>query len=162
MNKIIKNKIRILIAEHDKHDLEILEHELKKGGFDYESKIAQTENDFSEALKYFVPDIILSDYTFPSFDGPTALKIRERLAPDTPFIFVSGTVGEEVVVELIKSGVEHEGYGSSQSSVFLLCARCFRQPGFIQYGGRIRLRLWYRGDVDQHSESEHRKRLRRL
>lgn len=99
------NKIKILIAEHDKHDLEILEHELVKGGFNYESKIVKTENDFSDALENFVPDIILSDYTFPSFDGPTAFKIREQLAHDTPFIFVSGTIGEEAVVELIKTGV---------------------------------------------------------
>jgi len=101
MNKVIK----ILIAEHDKNDLQILEHELIKGGINHVSRIIQTEEDFTEAIIHFVPDIILSDYTFPSFDGPTAFKIREQLAPLTPFILVSGTVGEETVVELIKSGV---------------------------------------------------------
>ncbi|MCW3077632.1 MAG: hypothetical protein JWO32_2241, partial [Bacteroidetes bacterium] len=101
MNK----KIKILIAEHDKNDLDLLAHELKNSGLIYESLIVQTETDFTAGLIQYAPDIILSDYTFPSFDGPAAYKIRERLAKDTPFIFVSGTVGEEVAVELIKSGV---------------------------------------------------------
>lgn len=101
----MNRKLKVLIAEHDKNDIEILHHELIKGGLNYESKIVYTEYDYSEALKYFVPDIILSDYSFPSFDGPTAFIIRNELAPDTPFIFVSGTIGEEISTELIKKGV---------------------------------------------------------
>lgn len=101
----MNRKLKVLIAEHDKNDIEILHHELIKGGLNYESKIVYTEYDYSEALKYFVPDIILSDYSFPSFDGPTAFIIRNELAPDTPFIFVSGTIGEEISIELIKNGV---------------------------------------------------------
>jgi PAS domain S-box-containing protein len=100
----MNEKIKILIAEHDRNDLDIIQFELTQSGFNYESQIVQTENDFIDALENFVPDIILSDYTFPSFDGPTAFKIREQLAHETPFIFVSGTIGEEAVVELIKNG----------------------------------------------------------
>src|ERR1019366_213204 len=58
-----------------------------------------------KALKSFIPDIILCDYNFPLFDGLTAFKIREEIAPDTPFIFVAGTIGEEKSIELIKNGV---------------------------------------------------------
>jgi two-component system sensor histidine kinase UhpB len=97
-------KIKILIAEHDPVDLELLHYELKKG-LNYESEVVQNESGFINALTNFIPDIILADYTFPSFDGPAAFKIKERLAPDTPFIFVSGTIGEEKSIELIKNGV---------------------------------------------------------
>ena len=98
-------KIKILIAEHDPIDLELLHHELKKGGIDYVSEVVQNEPGYLKSLKSFMPDIILCDYNFPLFDGLTAFKIREKVAPDTPFIFVSGTIGEEKSIELIRNGV---------------------------------------------------------
>ncbi|MDB5280798.1 MAG: putative signal transduction histidine kinase [Ferruginibacter sp.] len=101
----MKTVIKILIAEHDKSDLEMVDTELKKGDIDFVSQIVQNESNYRKALKSFIPDIILADYTFPSFDGPTAFKIREKQAPGTPFIFVSGTIGEEKSIELIKMGV---------------------------------------------------------
>jgi len=82
-----------------------MQYELKKGGINYVSEIVQNERDYAIALKDFVPDVILSDYSLPSFDGPTALKIRGQKAPETPFIFVSGTIGEEKSIELIKNGL---------------------------------------------------------
>jgi len=101
----MKTEIKILIAEDDSNDLELLHHELKRSGINYISEAVQNEPDYINALENFVPDIILSDYTFPSFSGPAAFKIRERIAPDTPFIFVSGTIGEERSIEHIKTGV---------------------------------------------------------
>ncbi len=96
---------KILIVEHDVNDLELLKYELKKGGLDFESRIVENEIEYAEALKNFMPDLILSDYSLPSFDGPTAFKIREEVTPETPFIFVSGNIGEENSVEFIKKGV---------------------------------------------------------
>src|ERR1700712_1804368 len=96
---------KILIVEHDQCDLELMQYELKKGGVNYISEIVHTEKDYDNALKTFLPDIILSDYSFPSFDGNTAFTMREAIAPDTPFIFVSGSIGEENSIEYIKSGV---------------------------------------------------------
>jgi PAS domain S-box-containing protein len=98
-------KIKILIVEDDKNDIELLQHELETGGINYVSEIVQTEKGYREALLKFIPDIILSDYTLPAFAGAAAFKIKEELAPDTPFIFVTGTIGEEKSIELIKSGV---------------------------------------------------------
>ncbi len=98
-------KTKILIVEHDPTDLELIQYELKKGGIDYVSEIVQNEQDYVNALNNFIPDIILSDYSLPSFDGLTAFEMRERLAPNTPFIFVSGTIGEENSIEFIKNGV---------------------------------------------------------
>ena len=98
-------KVKILIVEHDPVDLDLLHHELKISGINYESEVVQTEVDYIKALNIFIPDIILSDYTFPSFNGPTAFMIRERITPDVPFIFVTGTIGEEKSTEFIKNGV---------------------------------------------------------
>ena len=101
----MSTKIRILIVEHDLNDIELLQHELKKSSINYELEIVQNELDFGDALEKFVPDIILSDYNLPSFDGVTAFKIKQELSPDIPFILISGTVGEEIAVGLIKAGV---------------------------------------------------------
>jgi len=98
-------KMKILIAEHDIHDLLLIQNELKRGGIDYIAEFAQNEAEYRKTLKNFTPDIIFCDYSFPSFDGPTAFKIREEEAPETPFILVSGTIGEENSIELIKNGV---------------------------------------------------------
>ena len=97
--------IKILIAEHDPVDIDLLKHELTKGDIDYIAEIVKTEKQYEEALHHFVPDMILSDYTFPSFDGYTAFKIKERVCPEVPFICISGTIGEERSIEFIKQGV---------------------------------------------------------
>lgn len=101
----MKTPTKILIVEHDAADLELLQFELKKGGFAYVSEIVQYEISYVSALQTFKPDIILSDFTLPSFAGMRAYEIRNEIAPDIPFIFVSGTIGEERSIELIKNGV---------------------------------------------------------
>lgn len=99
------NKIKILIVEHNSNDIELLQHELKKSGLKYESEVVQNEVDFTNALNNFVPDIILSDFNLPSFSGEMAFKIKQELTPDTPFILISGAIGDENAIELIKNGV---------------------------------------------------------
>lgn len=93
------------MVEHDPSDIELIQRELSKGDVDYEAKIVQTGEAYESALVTFLPDIILSDYSLPTFDGPTAFKMKEKISPHTPFIFVSGTIGEENSIELIKNGV---------------------------------------------------------
>src|SRR5688572_8435909 len=97
--------IKVLILEHDENDLELLLYELKKGKLNFVPKIVETKEQFSNALTDFSPDIILSDYSLPGFDGVTAFNIKQQICPDVPFIIVSGTIGEENAVELIKNGV---------------------------------------------------------
>ncbi|MEP6747361.1 MAG: response regulator [Bacteroidota bacterium] len=101
----MKQPVKILIAEHDKHDLELLQYELSGAGIDYVCRVVQHEAEYIIALKNFIPDLILADYTFPGFSGQEAFRIRQEIAPCTPFIFVSGTIGEEKSIELIKTGV---------------------------------------------------------
>jgi signal transduction histidine kinase len=100
-----KHPVRILILEHEPDDIELLQYELKKGGLQYSSQVVQQRRSFEEALRDFKPDIVLSDYVLPDFDGASAFYSTKAIAPDTPFIIVSGTIGEENAVELIKAGV---------------------------------------------------------
>jgi PAS domain S-box-containing protein len=97
--------VRILIVENNPSDVEFIRNELKKGSIHYVSETVQTETEYRKALNGFIPDVILSDYALPKFNGDAAFEIRNEIAPDTPFIFVSGTVGEEKSIEYIKNGV---------------------------------------------------------
>ncbi|HMJ45979.1 MAG TPA: response regulator, partial [Ferruginibacter sp.] len=101
----MSKKIKILILEHDLNDIDMIENELKLNTIDYISKVVRTEHDYIDALNEYVPNIILSDFSIPSFNGLTAFKLREHLLPAAPFIFVSGTIGEETSIELMKNGV---------------------------------------------------------
>jgi CheY-like chemotaxis protein len=96
---------KILIIEDNESDLYLLQRELKKSGLYYTSETVDTRESFENALDNFRPDIILSDYSLPAFDGVTAFTIKQIKLPDVPFIIVSGTIGEEKSVELIKKGI---------------------------------------------------------
>jgi len=100
-----ENKTKVLIVEHDQNDIDLLLHELKKANFNFEWQIAANEKTFIKALKSFEPQLILSDYSMPGFGGVAAFEIKQKTAMLVPFILVSGTIGEEKAVELIKRGV---------------------------------------------------------
>ena len=98
-------KLKILILEDDPNDRDLLLYNLKKSGIDFTPHVVFNEEDFNAGLINFDPDIILSDFALPAFNGMDAFQIKQNLAVDIPFIIVSGTLGEERAVELIKSGV---------------------------------------------------------
>ncbi len=100
-----KPRTRILINEDSQADALLLLHELKGDNATYNVEIVDTEEAFVKALSEFSPNLILSDYSQPFFDGVSAFNVANRLVPHIPFIIVSGTIGEEVAVELIKKGV---------------------------------------------------------
>lgn len=97
--------LKILVLEDDQHDADLLHRELKKSGFSFTSRIVQSRKEYEHALDHFDPDIILSDYSLPAFDAITAFRIKQDKSPDIPFIIVSGIIGEENAVELIKNGI---------------------------------------------------------
>jgi PAS domain S-box-containing protein len=96
---------KILILEDNQSDADLLRRELKKSGLNFTSEVVQTRVGFEYALQNFRPDIILSDYSLPSFDAVSAFRIKQINYPQIPFIIVSGIIGEENAVELIKDGV---------------------------------------------------------
>ncbi|HWB92375.1 MAG TPA: ATP-binding protein [Puia sp.] len=97
--------VKMLIIEHDAMYLDLLKYELKKNRFEYESVVVQAEFEFKAELLHFRPDIILADYNLPMFNAAAAFQVKQTVLPDIPFIIVSGAIGEENAVELIKSGV---------------------------------------------------------
>lgn len=97
-------ELRILFLEDVPVDAELMERELRREGVAFRSRRVDTEAAFCHELEAFGPDIVLSDLSLPGFNGMAALAIaRERLA-DIPFIFVSGTMGEEKAIESLKCG----------------------------------------------------------
>lgn len=99
------NSLKILILEDTISDADLLLRELKKSGLLFTSEIAHNQETFETALLIFNPDLILSDFNLPSFDGRKAFEIKQKTKPDIPFIIVSGAIGEEKAVELIKTGI---------------------------------------------------------
>jgi diguanylate cyclase (GGDEF)-like protein/PAS domain S-box-containing protein len=101
----MQSELRVLFVEDQPLDAELCEHELRRAGLQFQSKRVFTRSAFSEALANFGPDLILSDFSMPSdLDGFTALGMAREAASDIPFVFVSGTIGEERAVEAMKAG----------------------------------------------------------
>jgi len=97
-------EVRILFVEDSTPDAELEERELRKGGLLFQSMRVWGREDCVRALQEFKPDIIISDYSLPDMDGLAVLEITRKICPDVPFIFVSGTIGEERAVESLKRG----------------------------------------------------------
>jgi diguanylate cyclase (GGDEF)-like protein/PAS domain S-box-containing protein len=96
--------IKVLLVEDREEDAEMLLREMRTRGLSVVSRRVDTSAGYQEALESFAPDLILSDYTLPGFDGTDALQIARSCRPDTPFIFVSGTIGEERAIQALKQG----------------------------------------------------------
>jgi two-component system, NarL family, sensor histidine kinase UhpB len=104
MSKDPSAPLCFVLLEDDPNDAELIELTLAQDGLDIEWRHAMTETDFRAALAGQPPDLVLADYTLPGFDGLAALQIVLEQRPDSPFIFVSGSLGEERAIEALKSG----------------------------------------------------------
>jgi PAS domain S-box-containing protein len=100
------NKIKILFIEDYLPDYELIKREIVANGIQYFEKIVETKDTYIQALRTYKPDIILSDYSLPMFNGMQALLIRNELAPMIPFILITGSINEEVAVDCMKSGAD--------------------------------------------------------
>jgi PAS domain S-box-containing protein len=96
--------LRILHLEDDVRDTELVQATLEGEGIPANLTRVETEQDFFSRLNRGSCDLILADYTLPSFDGLSALRIAQQHSPEVPFIFVSGTLGEDVAIEALKTG----------------------------------------------------------
>src|SRR5256885_11824416 len=97
-------RVRILLLEDVADDAELALLELGRSGLHADQRVVENRKSFVDALREFAPDVILSDFSMPGFDGMAALALVREICPDTPFIFVSGTIGEEFAVRALKSG----------------------------------------------------------
>jgi PAS domain S-box-containing protein len=98
------SRSHLLYLEDDLADLELLQGALQADGLACDITRVDTERGFLAALQQDGVDLILADYTLPSFDGLSALRMARQQRPDLPFIFVSGSMGEETAIEALKTG----------------------------------------------------------
>ena len=99
-------KLKVLILEDIPSDAELAQRELKTVLKNHEIKVVDTEEGYSQALKTYRPDLIVSDYSLPTFNGMAALKIRNKEIPEIPFILLTGSINEETAVEIMKAGAD--------------------------------------------------------
>ena len=96
--------LRILYLEDTDYDVDLVREYLEEDGIVYNLIHVKTKEEFITALKEEELDIILADFSLPSFDGLEALDITQQLISDIPFIIISGVMGEELAIEALKSG----------------------------------------------------------
>jgi signal transduction histidine kinase len=100
----VKKDVNILMLEDDEADAELIKYALKKGGLSFSLTRVESKEKYLNALEQNPPSLILSDYSLPGFNGHDALALALKKCPETPFVFVTGTMGEEVAIETLKSG----------------------------------------------------------
>lgn len=98
------HRLRVLNLEDDPNDSELIQAQLAKAGLECDMVRIETREEFVAAMERCGFDLILADYSLPSFNGLYALEIARKTRPEVPFIFVSGAIGEEFAIETLKSG----------------------------------------------------------
>lgn len=101
---ITHSQLSILSLEDSELDFEMIREHLLAADFDFHIKRVDKEQDFISSLKNNSYDLILADYNLPGYDGYEALKIHMQICPETPFICISGSIGETAAIELLKQG----------------------------------------------------------
>src|SRR5256885_14077833 len=103
----VRVPLRVLIAEDSEDDARLLLRELERGGFDAAFERVDSRAAMQASLDRQTWDLVIGDYSMPQFSGPAALALLRAHDPDTPFIFVSGSMGEDVPVRAMKAAAQH-------------------------------------------------------
>src|ERR1700681_3278162 len=123
----MRQPLRILWVEDDPKDAELIQDLLATEGMVCEVTRVDTEAALLACVEQGGIDLILADYSLPSFDGISALKFAMKACPDVPFIFVSGTLGEEVAIEALKIGATDYVLKTSLSRLVPSVVRALRE-----------------------------------
>jgi signal transduction histidine kinase len=99
-----KHPVRVLLVEDSPEDAELITGQLEDAGLHFVFERVEDGEALSQALDEFQPELILSDLSLPGYSGHEALALVRQRSPDTPFIFVSGTIGEETAIEALRQG----------------------------------------------------------
>jgi diguanylate cyclase (GGDEF)-like protein/PAS domain S-box-containing protein len=135
--------LRVLIVEDASADAELALRELKRAGFELGARRVQSEDGLRRALAEFRPHLILSDFSMPGFDGLKALDLARELLPDVPFVFVSGTIGEDRAVEAMRRGATDYVLKDRMSRLVPVIRRALKEAG--ERAARRRAELWRDG-----------------
>jgi signal transduction histidine kinase len=95
---------RFLLVEDNLADVDLIEYELRRSGFEFTSAVVQTPEDFTRELRTMHPHVVLADYNLPHWRGMEALEILGQEGQDVPFILVTGALGDVTAVDCIKQG----------------------------------------------------------
>ncbi|GMU91819.1 MAG: hypothetical protein AMXMBFR4_08770 [Candidatus Hydrogenedentota bacterium] len=102
----MEGELRILLVEDVPTDAELISRELERAGFSFTMTRVEDREEYLSALRTFTPDLILSDYSLPQFDGLTAFRMARELVPGVPFIIVTSSMSEETAVDCMKAGAD--------------------------------------------------------
>jgi PAS domain S-box-containing protein len=119
--------LRILYLEDEPKDAELVQGSLEAEGIECELTRADTQADFVTFLRQGGFGLILADYTLPLFDGISALRLAQEICPTVPFIFVSGTMGEELAIEALKLGATDYVFKTRLSRIAPSVRRALRE-----------------------------------
>jgi signal transduction histidine kinase/DNA-binding response OmpR family regulator len=125
----VKSRLRILLLEDDARDAELIQELLEADQFDCDVIRVQTRAEFVAGLEVAAIDLVLADYKLPSFDGISALKLALDARAELPFIFVSGSLGEEVAIDALKIGATDYVVKSRLSRLVPSVQRALREAG---------------------------------
>lgn len=126
---IVGEHIRVLALEDEQIDLIALERELDKIDASLTLLAVSNRNDFLRALMDFEPQIIVSDFALPGFDGISALGLRNEICPEVPFILTSGILDEEIGMEALKHGVTDYVQKGPKSRIHFAVERALSEAG---------------------------------
>ncbi len=104
MENKLQDVYRILFIEDNKNDYELTIREIRNSSIKFLERLVQTKSDYVASLQEFNPDLIISDYLLPNFTGMEALKIRNKIDIEIPFIILTGSMNEETAVDCMKEG----------------------------------------------------------
>ena len=138
------------MLEDDEMDAALVERELRRGGIAFEARRLDGKEAFLRELDSFAPNLILADYSLPRYDGLSALEAVLRLRPEVPFIFVSGTMGEEFAIEGLKRGATDYVLKNGLSRLVPSVKRALREAEQYEMRKMVERAL---------SESEHKYRM---
>lgn len=106
MNEAIKKSLRLLLIEDSEEDAELLLREMSRAGYQVEAKRVESADDMIQALDAQSWDLVISDYVIPGFGGLEALELCRQRDILAPFIVVSGQIGEDIAVTMMKAGAD--------------------------------------------------------
>src|SRR6185437_13658958 len=120
-------KLRILVIEDELADYELLVRHLHLAGYQFASQRVDSMKDLETALKAFRPDLILSDFALPGFDGLAALELVRQTDPDLPFILVTGTLTDVMAFDAVKKGATDYVLKDRLERLVLTVARALKE-----------------------------------
>jgi diguanylate cyclase (GGDEF)-like protein len=120
-------KLHLLLVEDSVADAELVERHLKRTGLDFRIRRVESEPEMLRAFAEIDPSLIISDFSLPQFDGLRALELAVAHSPNTPFIFVSGTIGEERAIDALRKGATDYVLKTNLSRLSVAVERALRE-----------------------------------